>query len=304
MMRYMEYPPCPALAGHVACFWTASVQPPPAAAAARTQGRAPPAAAPVNAQAAVSHRVLPDNCIDILWQDSGAAFAVGMMSRFIDVPASGPLRTVAVRFLPGAAPPFLRERGAGRQDRHGVSGAPLASLADTRADLDLLWARSDADRLGDALWSHDLDDLARVALVEAAMLGRLAGVFPAARSAAALVRHAVAAIESTGGGLQIEQLASSFGVSRQHLSAQFREQVGLSPKLFARVTRFRRAMSAASQAATARATGTAGAAGMARDREPDWAGLALSCGYFDQSHLIHDFHDFAGASPDAWLSTR
>ncbi len=33
----------------------------------------------------------------------------------------------------------------------------------------------------------------------------------------------------------------------------------------------------------------------------DWAQLALDCGYFDQSHLIHDFQDFAGSAPQGFL---
>jgi AraC-like DNA-binding protein len=306
MMRYREYPPHPALAGHVACFWSATVLPPPAAAPASSPNAAP-------GRPAFSHRVLPDNCIDILWQDSGLAFAVGMMSRFFDVPADGPVRTVAVRFLPGAAALFL--------------GTPLAPLTDGRADLDLLWPRSDADRLSDALWSSDFDDRARLRLIESALLARLAlssaatrsgiaqavraaraGHFalPAASPAAILARHAVAAIESSGGELRVETLADSLGVSRQHLSAQFREQVGLTPKLFARITRFRRATAAARDWRTAAAATAAHASPAARAAicDGDWADLALACGYFDQSHLIRDFHDFAGASPDAWLLTR
>jgi AraC-like DNA-binding protein len=297
MMRYMEYPPGPALAGHVACFWASELRPPPLA---LHGGPASGAASSPR----FSHRVLPDNCMDILWQDSGAAFAVGMMSRFIDVPAIVAVRTVAVRFLPGAASLFL--------------GACLPALADTRAELALLWPRADAERLGDRLWSATLDDRARLALIESALLARLALTPVATRSAvaqasrlatttgrgrgdgagAALARQAVAAIESSGGALRVDALAEAFGVSRQHLSAQFRAEVGLTPKLFARITRFRRATAAA------RAAPPSVAPASARPGAPDWADLALACGYFDQSHLIRDFHDFAGASPDAWLASR
>ncbi|SEO38391.1 transcriptional regulator, AraC family [Duganella sp. CF517] len=228
-----------------------------------------PAVAPGRAH---THRVLPDNCVDILWQDGGRpAFAVGMMSSAIVVASAGPVGTVAVRFKPGAAGAFL--------------ATPLHALTDQRADIDLLWGRSDADRLADALWTRELDDRARIALIETQLLRRLRHADSAACSGAALIRRALGAIDTSGGGLRIDELAGELGVSRQHLAAQFRARVGLSPKLYARICRFRRATAALKAAAA-----------------PDWARLALDCGYFDQSHLIHDFQEFAGSAPERFLS--
>jgi hypothetical protein len=101
MHLYQEFPPHPVLAAHVACFWTS---------------RALPAAAPVR------HRILPDNCIDILWQDRAPlGFVAGMMSRAHRVEMAQPTLTLAVRFLPGAAR-VLRHaaaRAAGRPSRAG-----------------------------------------------------------------------------------------------------------------------------------------------------------------------------------------
>ena len=115
-MYYQEYPPHPALAPYVDCLWTACV----------------PAVAPGSTHV---HRVLPDNCVDILWQDDGRpAFAVGMMSKSIEVLSGAAVRTVAVRFMPGAAGLFV--------------GAPLHALTDSRADLDQLWTRSEERRVG------------------------------------------------------------------------------------------------------------------------------------------------------------
>jgi AraC-like DNA-binding protein len=268
-MFYREYPPHPALTAHVDCVWAA---------------RAPAGAS--------SHRVLPDNCVDILWQDDGQpGFAVGMMSRAILVASERPVLTLAVRFRPGAAGVFL--------------AAPLHALTDQRADIDLLWGRGDADRLTDALWTDDLPERARLTIIERELLRRLSaesgasarrgtgfagamGIPGAAGLAAvppgdALVRRALQALDASDGALRIEDLAARLGVSRQHIAAQFRDKVGLTPKLYARICRFRRA-TAALKAAQA----------------PDWAQLALDCGYFDQSHLIHDFQEFAGSAPESF----
>ena len=284
-MLYREYPPHPALAAHVDCLWTARVL-------SVTPGRAH------------RHRVLPDNCIDILWQDDGRpAFAVGMMSTAIYVASGAPVSTVAVRFKPGAAGTFL--------------ATPLNALTDQRADLDLLWSRSDADRLGDALWSGALTDRERIALIETQLLRRLCGCDAATagalhcataacgvvgaghagnagRVAGAghaggagrpdLVGRALGVIDTSGGAVRIDDLAARLGVSRQHLAAQFRTRVGLSPKLYARICRFRQATAALKTVPA-----------------PDWAQLALDCGYFDQSHLIHDFQEFAGSAPERFL---
>lgn len=165
-MIYREYPPHPALRAHVACLWTARVT------------------APVSAAAPHVHRVLPDNCVDILWQDDGRqAYAVGMMSASFLVPSARPVRTVAVRFKPGAAGPFL--------------GTPLHPLTDGRAGLSELWGRSDADRLDDALWTDDLTDRQRIALVERELLRRLAAADGARANPLGL--RAVAAIEAAQG---------------------------------------------------------------------------------------------------------
>ena len=60
--------------------------------------------------------------------------------------------------------------------------------------------------------------------------------------------------------------------------AGFREQVGVPPKLLARILRFQRAVALSRHRPR-----------LGRDRH--------RCGYYDQAHLIRDFHQFAGSSP-------
>nr|WP_314540547.1 AraC family transcriptional regulator [uncultured Massilia sp.] len=250
MDLYREFAPHPLLAGHVACLWTS---------------RARPQGVPVR------RRILPDNCIDILWQDRApAGFVAGMMSRSHLFEADAPVLTVAVRFLPGAARAFF--------------DLPLHLLQDDHPSLDELWPRHEANALAAALWERELSVRARLALIEETLLARLrlASPLPADR----LVRAAVRRIEAAHGAVRIEDLARALGVSRQHLALQFRERVGLNAKAFAMVSRF------------GKASGAVRAAG----RDIDWATLALDCGYYDQSHLIHEFRLLAGTTPAAFVA--
>ena len=253
MHLYREFPPHPLLAGSVACLWSSHAVP----------GGAP-----------LRHRVLPDNCIDILWQDRAPqGFVAGMMSRPHRVEVTTPVLTVAVRFLPGAARAFF--------------GLPLHLLEDGHPALSDLWPRHEAEALAAALWERERTLAQRLATIEAALLARLRR--HEADRGERLVRAAIKLIERSGGTLRVEELAQSLGVSRQHLALQFRERVGLNTKTFAMVCRFRRASSALREAHGAAL---------------DWAGLASECGYYDQSHLIHEFRQFAGETPQAFALGR
>lgn len=250
MHLYQEYPPHPALARHVACLWTS---------------HALPGATPVR------HRILPDNCIDILWQDRAPlGFVAGMMSRAHRVETLQPTLTLAVRFLPGAARVFV--------------DLPLHALQDAHPVLDEIWPRAEAEALAAALWERERPLRQRLATLESALLARLRRAPPPASER--LARAAVRLIDAGGGAVRIEELARTLGVSRQHLALQFREQVGLPAKTYAMVSRFRRA-----GAALRRQAG----------RPVDWTRLALDCGYYDQSHLIHAFRQFADDTPDNFV---
>jgi AraC-like DNA-binding protein len=83
--------------------------------------------------------------------------------------------------------------------------------------------------------------------------------------------------------LSIAECARSIGVSERRRSQLFREEVGVSPKLWARIQRF--------QAVT-----RALYAGV----DIPWVELALDCGYYDQSHFANDFRAFSGLDASAY----
>ena len=80
--------------------------------------------------------------------------------------------------------------------------------------------------------------------------------------------------------LRVAEVAAEVGWSHQHLITRFTQQVGLTPKRTARIARFERIVARTAGGLTA-----------------DWGRLAAEHGYADQSHLIRDFHTFAGTTP-------
>jgi|SRR6476661_2998398 len=81
------------------------------------------------------------------------------------------------------------------------------------------------------------------------------------------------------GQLEIEEVAARLDVSARTLLRLFTRQVGMSPKNFARLMRFRAAHAYLQQP------------------EARWADAVCQFGYTDQSHLIRDYRDFAGETP-------
>jgi AraC-like DNA-binding protein len=87
-------------------------------------------------------------------------------------------------------------------------------------------------------------------------------------------------LAATGGALPIGRLAAEVGWSNKHLIARFKQEIGLPPKLAARLIRFDRVTRRLTQCPPAR-----------------WEQIAADSGYADQAHLIHDFREFTGATP-------
>jgi AraC-like DNA-binding protein len=90
----------------------------------------------------------------------------------------------------------------------------------------------------------------------------------------------VSLILRSGGKERIDAMFRETGLSKRTFERRFREQVGMSAKLFSRIVRF--------QAALDR---------KAHSPRSSWTFIAQECGYFDQMHLIHDFEEFTAACP-------
>ena len=81
-------------------------------------------------------------------------------------------------------------------------------------------------------------------------------------------------------GALVRDVSRELGYAQRRFIQMFNSNVGLTPKMFCRIRRFQQARLLAEKLET-----------------PDWAELAVACGYFDQSHLIKDFQEFSGSTP-------
>jgi AraC-like DNA-binding protein len=199
------------------------------------------------------------------WLIDGArvqSFVGGLQTRQVTTEHAGHAFGIHVNLVPPAA--------------HVLMRTPMDSLAHRVVSFeDVLQAPWLVERL------HDAPDwAARFALLDALLLKRFAEA-PLPRSETVWVWRRL--VESDG-RVAIGSLAQELGWSRKRIVAQFRAEIGLAPKAAAKLLRFERARMLAEEAA-----------------HPEWAHIALDCGYYDQSHFINDFKAVTGRTPETFF---
>jgi AraC-like DNA-binding protein len=152
---------------------------------------------------------------------------------------------IGVHFRAGGALPFL-------------SGLSLDALTDAHVELQTLWGRH-ARELREKLCLAT-SARRRFQILEQALLDRLCDRF-------ALDPAVGAALELLGRRRKVSEVAADLAMSHRKLIDIFTAQVGLTPKLFARVARFQRAVAMAQSA-----------------REPEWPDIALEAGLRSVPH--------------------
>lgn len=99
--------------------------------------------------------------------------------------------------------------------------------------------------------------------------------------------YSVEQLKRNHGMKPVTEILDETGYSHRWFSQTFQETVGLPPKKYARLCRFQHILR------------------LIRNRDiASWTDLALAGGYYDQSHLIHDFKSFAGISPTQYFDTE
>jgi len=222
--------------------------------------------------------IVPDGCPELIlhladpfrrWHEGGverqpSAFLVGEMTRALSVQPGGRVATMGIRFRPSG----LR----------GILRAPLDELTDRATPIDALWGRA----------ARDLEEVVREARSDAERVRRAERFLLVRRAEGpgpdAAVEAAVGLILRERGQVRLAALAAAACLSERQLERRFRVGVGLAPKTLARLVRFQEVLRR-----------------LGGGEAPDWVQVALDCGYCDQSHLVRDFRELAGAAPSRYL---
>lgn len=83
------------------------------------------------------------------------------------------------------------------------------------------------------------------------------------------------------GTIRIDEIAYQAALSVRQYERRFLDEVGMTPKLFARTTRFQNALDAKRLFPTL-----------------SWMNIAHELGYFDQMHMVRDFQSLGGDAPN------
>jgi AraC-like DNA-binding protein len=216
-------------------------------------------------------RGLPTGSVDLILRLDSAktsnSVMVGPRTRSAIIGPTQKQELLGVHFKTGGAVPFLR--------------CPIDELQDGGMSLADFCGEAEASRVLSVL-----NDAATVAMKFQIVEQWLLQVADRGLEHNPVVTFAMRAFCSGPYGSSAE-VANKSGYSQRRFIEMFKNEVGLTPKHFQRLQRFRKVITAVQHKCVV-----------------DWTDLGLSLGYFDQAHLIHDFREFSGVTPAQYLGLR
>ena len=194
------------------------------------------------------------------------SWIAGMQEEYILIEALRESDLIGIRFRPGGAYPFFR--------------FPVSELTNKVLESDLIFGTLVRDLRQRLMETKGLDQ--RIHLIEDFLLKQIdpGGEDP-------LVTYALREIHNYAGQASIRALSREAGLSHKQLISRFRKVTGVSPKLLARIVRFQSVISC-----------------VKNQKDASWADVAQQCNYYDQAHMIRDFHLFSGSSPSSYIQHR
>ncbi len=188
----------------------------------------------------------------------------GSITSRLDYLVSNDCLIISVGFHPGALSKFLR--------------LPMTEFVDERIEAEAV-LNPEILRVQERLINEiSYDNMVRI--VEEFLLKRIQNL----KMDKQPIDKVVQLIYENPNSFRIEKMANEACLSLSQFERRFMKLTGITPKYFARITRFYNAF-------------------QLKDRNPksDWLSIALESGYYDYQHLVKDFRQFANVSPHSLL---
>ncbi len=96
-----------------------------------------------------------------------------------------------------------------------------------------------------------------------------------------IVKKVLALIYEAQGNISIKKIEETLAVNRRMIERHFISKIGISPKLYSQVFRFKCAMNY-----------------LQTNPSATWAALTYNNGFFDQAHIIRYFKEYLKVSPN------
>lgn len=216
-------------------------------------------------------KVLPDGCVDILLNckeeaaenelPSFCPYIVGTMTTFSDVTYNDGMQMMGIRFRAGGITAFIQ--------------LPIHEITNQRIEMGLIETVFEKRRFQDDL-AEKKNLYERIRYVDSYLLGKLQHAGLPDRQ----VMTAVNLVMQNKGRLPIGNLMDKVCLSQRQFERRFKASIGISPKVFSSVIRFRHAHELLQQ-----------------QSEQSIFLTAIDCGYYDHAHFIREFKRFTGQTP-------
>lgn len=214
----------------------------------------------------VSQRILPDGCVDVIFDfhsENGAVLPklIGTMTSLLEIVYQpGRVQMMGIRFAPGGITAFTR--------------MPVFEVTNRNVELSLtetLFSSSFYDSLPEITKIHE-----RIAHLNRYLIALLPELYLPEKQ----IDYAVSLIQNAHGQLSVKQLAAKTCLCERHFERKFKAAIGISPKLFSNVMRFQFARRY-----------------MKTYKEDSLFSVSIACGYHDLSHMNKEFQRLGSMMP-------
>jgi AraC-like DNA-binding protein len=210
-------------------------------------------------------KVLPDGCVDIIFSFDSATGGFcsdifGTTTSFLEVSRPQSVQMFGIRFNPVGITAFTR--------------IPVEEFTNRNIELALVKTLFDKSFYEPLPEKKSTDEI--ITHTNNYLIRQLSCLYCPDKQ----IIRAVDLISLAKGQLSLTGVASEVCLCPRHFERKFKSAIGLSPKTFAGVVRFKHALQH-----------------LRENPHKDLLSISVECGYYDHTHLIKDFKRLSGDTP-------